>query len=84
MKNKKGLYKLNKEAKTGEIIECPVCHRKFVKRQYSQAFCCTNCKDKFWNRHNPDRHKYDIHYNDIDSSMDHDWYEAFGVAEYND
>lgn len=48
MKNNKGLYKLNKEAKTVEIIECPVCHRKFVKRQYSQAFCCTNCKDKFW------------------------------------
>lgn len=31
-----------------------------------------------------ERHKYDIHYNDIDSSMDHDWDEAFGVAEYND
>lgn len=28
---KKGLYRTNKEAKVGEIIECPVCHIKFKK-----------------------------------------------------
>ena len=51
-----GLYKKNKEAKTGELIECPVCHTKFKKIQYSQAFCCGHCKDKFHNRHDGDRH----------------------------
>jgi len=50
-KKKKGkhLYKTNKEAKVGEIIECPVCHTKFTKRQYSQVFCQSKCKDRFWN-----------------------------------
>lgn len=51
-----GLYQTNKDAKVNEQIECPVCHKKFIKRQYSQAFCCGHCKDKFWNQKEPDRH----------------------------
>ena len=38
-------YKANKEAKVGETIICPVCGRAFVKKQYSQAFCDSTCKD---------------------------------------
>lgn len=82
-RKKKGLYRTNKKAKVGEIIECPVCHIKFKKIQWAQAFCCGHCKDKFWNRHNPDRHKYADCSAD-DGMSDHDWAEAFGVAEYND
>lgn len=52
-----GLYKDNKKAKVGTLIECPVCHKKFKKIQYSQAFCCGHCKDKFHNRHDGDRHR---------------------------
>ena len=52
-----GLYKTNKGAKTGTIIECPVCHKKFKKIQYSQAFCCGKCKDKYHNMVDGDRHK---------------------------
>ena len=77
---KKGLYKTNKEAKVGEEIECPICHTKFVKRQYSQAFCCIKCKDKFHNMKSGDRHLYE---NNGDDITDHDWDESFGVAEYN-
>lgn len=81
MKTKKGLYQRNKDAKVGEIIECPVCHTKFTKCQYSQAFCCGHCKDKFHNMRCKDRHRYKV---DWDNGMtDHDWDEAFGVAEYN-
>ena len=58
-----GLYKDNKSTKVGTIIECPVCHKKFKKIQYSQAFCCRFCKDKFHNIHDGDRHK-DINYYD--------------------
>lgn len=54
-KKNKGLYKLNKEAKVGETIECPICSKKFIKRQYSQAFCCGKCKDDYWNAKR-DRH----------------------------
>jgi len=76
-----GLYKTNKAAKVGTIIECPVCHTRFKKIQYSQAFCCAHCKDKFHNMRNPDRHRYDVL--DRNGGMtDHDWDEAFGVAEY--
>jgi len=53
-----GLYKINKQKKVGATIECPVCHKKFLKKQYSQAFCCIRCKDKFHNRVDGDRHKY--------------------------
>lgn len=80
IKKKKGLYKINKEAKVGETIECPICHSKFKKIQYSQAFCCSKCKDKFWNSKG-DRHYYADYSNDDfgDREMD----EMFGVAEYN-
>lgn len=79
-KKKKGLYKINKEAKIGEIIECPICHTKFAKRQYSQAFCSTSCKDRFWNSKG-DRHLYIDYSDDLgDQEMD----EMYAVAEYND
>lgn len=81
MKTKKGLYQRNKDAKVGEIIECPVCHTKFTKCQYSQAFCCGHCKDKFHNMRCKDRHRYKVDCGD--GMTDHDWDEAFGVAEYN-
>lgn len=42
-------YEENKAAKVGETIRCAVCGTEFTKKQYSQAFCCSVCKDKFWN-----------------------------------
>lgn len=51
------LYKANKQAKVGEIIECPVCHTKFKKIQWSQAFDCVICKDTYHNKRQPNRHK---------------------------
>ena len=62
MKHKKSKrqqqYEINKAAKTSEIIICPICGTSFKKKQYSQAFCCSKCKDKYWNdkgdRHDPD------------------------------
>ena len=42
-------YHDNKKAAVGSEIECPVCHKKFKKAQYSQAFCSRECKDRFWN-----------------------------------
>lgn len=53
-------YKANKEAKVGETIICPVCGRAFVKKQYSQAFCDSTCKDNFWNKRG-DRHRKGYH-----------------------
>ena len=82
-KKKKGLYRSNKEAKVGEAIERPVCHTKFIKRQYSQAFCCGHCKDRFHNMRCKDRHKYN-------DSGDDNPYDSFsdeamdlGIADYN-
>lgn len=48
-------YEANKSAKVGTEITCPICGAKFVKRQYSQAFCCGKCKDAYWNAKG-DRH----------------------------
>jgi hypothetical protein len=66
-----GLYKENKNAKVGTLIECPICHTKFRKIQYSQAFCCGHCKDKFHNRHDGDRHKYNMS-DDVNDWLDND------------
>lgn len=49
-------YEENKAAKVGTEIICPTCGKHFVKKQYSQAFCCGQCKDKYWNTMG-DRHK---------------------------
>ena len=41
-----------KQAKVGEEIRCAgyACGKSFVKKSYQQAFCCTKCKDNFWNK----------------------------------
>ncbi len=83
-RRKKGLYQTNKEAKVHEIIECPVCHTKFEKIQWMQAFCCSQCKDKFHNMRCKDRHRYyepedDNPYDSFsDEAMD------LGIADFND
>ena len=54
-------YLANKEAKTGEEIICPICKETFIKKQYSQTFCCSQCKDTYWNAKG-DRHSdYDYY-----------------------
>lgn len=78
-KKRKGLYRTNKEAKVGTEIECPVCHTKFIKRQYSQAFCCTQCKDKFHNNHDGDRHRAGYYGSQYESFRDCE--ECFNVSE---
>lgn len=54
-KKSKLQYEANKSAKVGTEITCPICKTKFVKRQYSQVFCCSKCKDDYWNAKG-DRH----------------------------
>jgi hypothetical protein len=46
------LYISNKKAKVGSIIKCAnsSCNKEIRKNSYQQAFCCTKCKDKFWNQ----------------------------------
>jgi len=55
-------YERNKAAKVGETIKCACCGKEFVKKQYSQAFCCGKCKDRYWNRKG-DRHHGDYYRN---------------------
>lgn len=56
MTKRKETYLANKKAKVGEQVACPVCGELFIKKQYSQAFCCGECKDIFWNAKG-DRHR---------------------------
>lgn len=55
MTKRQKTYLANKKARVGETITCPVCGESFTKRQYSQAFCCGQCKDTYWNAKG-DRH----------------------------
>ncbi len=49
-------YDANKAAKVGETIICPICGKSFEKKQWQQAFCCNDCKNKYWNAKR-DRHR---------------------------
>lgn len=48
-------YDINKNAKVGEKITCPVCKKKIIKSTYQQVFCIGTgkrkhkCKDVYWN-----------------------------------
>lgn len=53
---RKIIYELNKSAKVGTEIVCPICGKSFIKRQYSQSFCNSKCKDAYWNA-KKDRHR---------------------------
>ena len=47
-------YDINKQAKVGEELICPICGHRFKKKSYQQAFCSTFCKDKYWNQKRKD------------------------------
>ena len=87
-------YNYNKSVKTGIEIKCVFCGKIFIKKQYSQVFCSTHCKDHYHNYINVTRrHRIENFYTkikiaelerNVDAGMtDRDWDEAFGVAEYN-
>ena len=63
----KELYKLAKQAKVGESIQCAHCGKVITKTQWAQAFCCPACKDSFWNKKG-DRHKNKRYYHDYNLS----------------
>lgn len=52
---RKEQYQKNKSQAVGTIITCPICKCAFMKKQYAQAFCSADCKNKFWND-KKDRH----------------------------
>ena len=75
-------YLNNKSAKVGDMITCPICGEVFKKKQYSQAFCCKQCKDTFWNNKR-DRHcagyyaDYDsLHPERIERAIDLGYYKS--------
>ena len=39
-------YTKNKKAKVGTLLDCPTCGRDFTKKQWQQAFCQRNKKQK--------------------------------------
>lgn len=46
-------YETNSKMTVGQVIECPVCHRVFLKTSYNQKFDSTRCKDRYWNTVKP-------------------------------
>ena len=62
---RKATYNTNKALKIGSVCVCPICYKKFIKKTYAHAFCCTKCKEKFWNA-KKDRHRAG-YYEDYDN-----------------
>lgn len=56
MTQRKKAYITNKGKKIGDKCICPICGKEFIKKSYAHAFCCTKCKDAFWNA-KKDRHR---------------------------
>ena len=42
-----GLYKENKNAKVGTLIECPICHKRFKKFNIHKHFAVDTAKINF-------------------------------------
>ena len=53
---RKERYLANKALRVGDICVCPICGKEFTKTHYAMAFCCSKCKDAFWNA-KKDRHR---------------------------
>lgn len=56
------LLEAAREADEGTEVVCPQCKKKFTKSHPQQAFCSNgrsdarhNCKDRYWNLHDPKR-----------------------------
>lgn len=63
-------------------IKCKNCGKHFEKKSYQQKFCCPRCKQKYWDRVKPDRHKdpfYYEKYNEV-HGRSNDW----GICSIND
>lgn len=85
---RKEQYKHNKSAKVGETIVCPICGKHFVKKQWQQAFCCDNCKNKYWNAKG-DRHRDKNYYSNYNQKHPERYERLIGLGttraerEYN-
>ncbi len=42
-------YKAAEDSKVGYTITCPACGKAITKRTYQHKFCCTKCKERYWN-----------------------------------
>lgn len=55
------LLKQARDSKVGSTIVCPQCRKQFVKKNTQMTFCSNgrgggaNCKDRYWNLHDPVR-----------------------------
>lgn len=64
LSKRKKTYLNNKSSKVGSICCCPICGKNFTKKQYSQSFCCNDCKVKYHNnRQRGKRNDYFRKYN---------------------
>lgn len=74
--NMKTTYNTNKGIKVGGKCICPICGKVFVKVQYSQAFCCNDCKVKYHNdKQRGKRNGYHRRYN----MMHRERYDRVGI-----
>lgn len=48
-------------------MKCKHCNKEFEKKSYQQKFCCNNCKEAYWNKRKPNRHK------------DKDYYRSYNI-----
>lgn len=49
------IYEANKKLKIGQTITCPTCDYITIKKTWNQAFCCTKCRQQYWNTVDPER-----------------------------
>lgn len=42
-------YQFAENVDIGCMLICPVCGKAFKKKTGNQKFCCTKCKDRYWN-----------------------------------
>ena len=43
------LHKAAAGSPVGSVITCPACGETIIKKTYQHKFCCTKCKERYWN-----------------------------------
>lgn len=63
-------------------IKCKYCGKLFEKKSYQQKFCCPRCKQKYWDKVKPDRHKDPLYYDKYNEK--HGRYFFYDYDKYDD
>ena len=66
------------------MTQCVYCKKEFIKKSYQQRFCCPRCKQRYWDKVKPNRHKDPYYYDRYNAGRDYGNYKEECVSIFDD